>query len=180
MQSNFFIVFTLNEKFAGNMYVNENMLFSDIVKTFNYYYPLKSEDEERSFYLESKPIKLDSNLKDIGVKNMSIINIKTGNTPKNKLEETPANTPGDNNAQNFINVIFITPEKSITIQTTKETKFSELVKKFCLKIGCAIENPMFICNSQKIDSDERKTLEDLHIKFNSKINVVYTYQIIGA
>ena len=185
MQGNFIIVFTMYENFVGNMFVNENMLFSDIVKTFNNYHPLKSEDEESFFYFESKPIKSDSMIKEIGLRNMSIIEIipkklNNNNNPKNKLEETPRNTPEDNNNNKFLNIVFLTPYKDITVQATKYTKFSEVVRKFFIKIGNLNINPIFISNSKRIDSDESKTLEELKLTSQSKINVAFAHELLGA
>ena len=172
------------------MYANENMLFSDIVKTFNNYHPLKSEDEESFFYFELKPIKLDSQIKEIELRNMFIIEIipkilnnknKLENTPKNKLEETPGNIPEDNNDNNiFLNIIFLTPYKDITVQSTKYTKFREVVKKFFIKIGNLNINPIFISNSKRIDPDEGKTLEKLDLRNQSKINVAFAHELLGA
>ena len=191
MQGNYAIVFTLNENFIGNMFVNENMLFSDIVKSFNYYYPLKSKDEERLFYFQSQPIKLDSKLKDIGLKHMSIIEIipkklnsnsndNLENTPKSKCEETPGNTPKDNNNNKFMNIIFETPYKDISIQATKDTKFCDVVKKLIIKIGNFNLKPIFISNSKKIDADEFSTLEDLKLNQISRINVAFEQDLLGA
>ena len=46
---------------------------------------------------------------------MSIIEIKTGNTPKNKSEETHGNTPEVNNDNKFLDIIFATPDKIFSI-----------------------------------------------------------------
>mgnify|MGYP002627006425 CR=1 FL=1 len=159
------------------------MVFSDVAKTFNNYH-LKNSKEEFSFYFKSNPIKLESKLKDIGVKNIYLIEVKTNkinnddkleNTPIKKLEETPGNTSGDNNDKNFYNITFDFNSKMIMIHATKDTEFCDLVKKFYIKIGSLSEKPIFICNSKLLNSDDHSTLKDLNLVNNQKINVVLIF-----
>ena len=79
-----------------------------------------------------------------------------------------------------MNLIFLTPYKDITIQATKYTKFNEVVKKFFIKIGNLNINPIFISNSKRIDSDDTRTLEELNLRNQSKINVAFAHELLGA
>ena len=82
--SGFSIVFSLNGLYAGSMYVTENMLFSEVASLFFQYFPMVHENETTFFY-DLNPIKSDSTkkLKELGIKNMSKIEVKT-NTPMSK------------------------------------------------------------------------------------------------
>ena len=91
MQSGFNIMFTLNGNFAGNMYVTENMMFCEVVNYFSNNYQLK-EEHGATFTFNSETLKADSGrkLSAIGIKNMSVIEVKT---------KIPINLP-NNNSQN--------------------------------------------------------------------------------
>ena len=90
-QSGFNIMFTLNGNFLGNMFVTENMMFSEVANSFSKFYQLK-EEHGATFTFNSETLKADSGrkLSAIGIKNMSVIEVKT---------KIPINLP-NNNSQN--------------------------------------------------------------------------------
>ena len=66
---------------------------------------------------------------------MSIIEIKTGNTPKNKSGETPGNTPEVNNDNKFLDIIFVTPEKIFRFRQQNILNLvNQLKKNFILNL----------------------------------------------
>jgi hypothetical protein len=71
-------------------------------------------------------------------------------------------------------------DKTIFVQGTKNTKFCDLSKKYCLKAGIQNKEPTYIINSRKIDSDENRTLVELGINSNAWIDVILTSEVIGA
>ena len=85
-----------------------------------------------------------------------------------------------NNSSGFLNIIFNCQGKTFTIQSTQDTKMCDLSVSFCNKAGFVGQIPTFIVNSRKIDSTEKKTLRELGIVNQSKIEVVFTSEVIGA
>ena len=83
-------------------------------------------------------------------------------------------------SQEYLNLRFCHMDKTIFVQGTKNTKFCDLSKKFCLKAGIQNKEPTYIINSRKTDSDENKTLEELGIRNNTRIEVFFGYEVIGA
>ena len=80
----------------------------------------------------------------------------------------------------FLNIIFTCQGRSINFQATKDTKIHDLAKRFAAKFGQPEQVPTFFMNSMSIDINQDKTLEDLKIKNQAKIDVVFTAQVIGA
>ena len=187
MLSGFNIAFTLNGNFFANMHVSEDMMFCEVVKNFFRQVPLKEENEAK-FFFNSNEIKSDSarNLKELGVTNMSIIEVKT---------KTPINIPFSQNSMgmnyfqpmgymgmnNFmggmneevINIKFNYSGSSIPIQAKKNEAFSNISQKFCMKAGIRNnEFPTYFLGSRKIDSNDNQTLSQLYIPNNSEISVL--------
>ena len=183
----FYINFTLNGNDFGHMCVKEDMMFCEVVKYFSNNIPLK-EGNEAKFFFNSNEIKPDSSrkLKDIGITNMSIIEVKT---------KTPINNPNIQNIQgmnsfqpmgnmgmnNFmggmneevININFNYSGSSIPIQAKKNEPFSNISQKFCMKAGIRNnEFPTYFLGSRKINSNDNQTLSELHIHNNSEISVL--------
>jgi hypothetical protein len=169
------------------MFVSEDMMFCEVVKNFFRQVPLKEENEAK-FFLNSNEIKSDSarNLKELGVTNMSIIEVKT---------KTPINIPFSQNSMgmnsfqpmgymgmnNFmggmneevINIKFNYSGSSIPIQAKKNEAFSNISQKFCMKAGIRNnEFPTYFLGSRKIDSNDNQTLSQLYIHNNSEISVL--------
>jgi len=88
----YYIFFKLNGNFFGNMCVNESMLFCEVVINFTKYAQLKPENEA-TFSFNSNPIKSDSSrtLKDLEIKQNSIIEVTAKNIPNNNAQNNQAN-----------------------------------------------------------------------------------------
>ena len=56
----------------------------------------------------------------------------------------------------------------------------DLAKSFCNKGGYVNKDPTFIINSKRIESTETKTLKELNINNQARIDVVFTSEVIGA
>ena len=184
--SDFDIMFFVNGVSAGCMHVVDNMLFCEVVYHFCKNFRLK--ENEAFFFFNSKEIKSDSTkkLRKLGIKNMPTIDVKT---------KTPINNPFNfnyylsqlnihNNSENseyekFLNVRFDFHGRTINVQTTKDTKFSELSKKYCLKAGVVDMHPTYIINSHLVKPTDNRTLDELYIHNNKRIEVVFESQVIG-
>ena len=77
------------------------------------------------------------------------------------------------------NIIFQGNGKIINVQATKDLKFSELATRFKNK-AATNEVPTFFLNSFKIEENETRTLSQLGLHNNSKIEVVFQNSVIGA
>jgi len=161
MSSGFFIMFSLNGVYAGSMYVTENMLFSEVVSHFSKYYPIKYENEVFFFY-NLNQIKSDSTkkLKELGIKNMSIIDVKT--TPINDLFNFNYGSMGMNHypfigIQNYQNMsigsmnekIKIVFNYKIDLEANKDTTFSDLSKRFCSEVNSLLKAPTYYLGLRK-------------------------------
>jgi hypothetical protein len=77
------------------------------------------------------------------------------------------------------NIIFQVNGKIINVQGTKDLKFSELATRFKNK-AATNEVPTFFLNSFKIEENETRTLSQLGLHNQSKIDVVFQNSVIGA
>ncbi len=74
----------------------------------------------------------------------------------------------------FINILLIKDGELLNMQAKTDMIFAELVFKFCLKfnINQEREKPIFIYNSDDIEPDTYKTLDELGIYNGSRIEVI--------
>jgi len=198
------ITFTLNGNFLGNMFVVENMMFCEVVYHFCKNFSLK--ENEASFFFNSKEIKSDSTrkLKALGIKNMSVIEVKIkspikyqmysnfgnmGMNPyfymgqqnyENKNDILYHSTNKDKDTSDFLIVIFYFQGKYIPVQATKYTKFSELSTILCAKAGIEEDKHLrYLINSHLFRPDDYRTLSDLNIKDQTRIEALFTGEEIG-
>ena len=80
----------------------------------------------------------------------------------------------------FLNILFNCQGRTISLQASQDTKIGDLAKRFAAKFGQPDLVPTFFMNSMSIDITKDKTLKDLNIKNQTKIDVVFTSQVIGA
>ena len=81
--------------------------------------------------------------------------------------------------KNF-NVILYCQGRTIIVQGTKNTKFSELSKRFCLLADISDKSPRYLINSFIVHPTDNRTLAELNVSNQSKIDVVLEGQIIGG
>lgn len=80
----------------------------------------------------------------------------------------------------FLNIIFNSQGRRFIVQATENCKMCDLSKRFSNKAAVLDKEVMFILNSCKVDSTDTRTLKELNIKDQSKIEVVFPSEILGA
>ena len=208
----FNILFSFNGNYLGNMFVKGDMMMADVVTNLFKNFTWISQCQP-TFYINSNEIKATSckTMKDLGMKNMSSIEIKTMNNQTqmqpgmgmmqpgvgmmqpgvgmmqpgmgpsvNMPGNKPQNIPGNNGGEDYLNIIFNVEGKVVNVQATKNNKFFELSKKFLIKADAKDKVPSFLLNSSMIESNDNRTLEELHLQNNQRIEVVFTQNVIGA
>ena len=174
----FNIMFTLNGNFLGNMFVTGDMMFAAAITNLYQYFPYINQYQP-TFYINSKEVKADSckKLNELGLQNMSIIEVRTMNVG---MPPNPANKPENKADEGFLNITFYVEGKAISVLGTKNDKFSEISKKFCTKFDAKDKIPSYLLQSTMIGADDNRTLNELHIQNNQRIEVVFTQNVIGA
>ena len=105
------------------------------------------------------------------VQNMNLAqNSKKQNTDSNKVDEKN---------KEFLNLIVNFQGRNINIQMSEDRKFSEFAQSFYNKAGLQ-ERVIFLIYSQQLSKDDNRTLKELKLKNNSKIDVVLYSAVIGA
>ena len=187
----FTITFTLNGNFQGaNMFVTGDMMFANVVSSLYNNFPWLQQYQPK-FYFNFQEIKSDSckKLAELGMANYSNIEIKT--TMNNQTQQGMAmqqgtgnqpgmGAPGNNGGEEYLNIIFTMAGKYITIQATRNSKFSELAEKLFIKLDVKDKVPTFLLNSRRIEANDSRTVSQLNLQNNAKIEVVLTSEVIGA
>ena len=201
---NSYITFNLNGNFLSHMVVREGMMFCEVL--YHFCKTLSLKENEASFFFNSKEIKSDSTrkLKALGIKNWSVIDVKTkipiknqmysnfgsmGMNPYSNMEQQNfENQNGvlkrgtndiDKDTPEFLNVVFNLSGKIIVVQATENTKFSELINKFCLLANVKDRYPAYLHNSRIIEPTESKTLKELKIQNQQIIEAFFQGEVIG-
>jgi len=193
----FTITFTLNGNFQGaNMFVTGDMMFANVVSSLYNNFPWLQQYQPK-FYFNFQEIKSDSckKLAELGMANYSNVEIKT--LMNNQMQQGMAmqqgtgmqpgtgnqpgtGAPGNNGGEEYLNIIFTLAGKYITIQATKNSKFSELSEKLSIKLDVKDKAPTFLLNSRRIEANDSRTVSQLNLQNNAKIEVVLTSEVIGA
>ena len=88
---------------------------------------------------------------------------------------------GNQNEVKYNNVVFAVIGRSVMVQGQTNQKFSDLVKKFCTKADVKdTDQPIYILNSQKISPDDSRTLGELNLRDQARIEVTLLKDVIGA
>jgi hypothetical protein len=161
-----------------------------------------------TFYYKAAPIQIQStsNVRFCDLYKNKFI-VKAGNPPKppsfylnsNRIDSTETKTLGELNIGNndviqaaddgksnsndnsgFLNIIFNCQGKTISVQATANTRICDLAKSFCNKGGYVNKDPAFLINSKRIESNETKTLKELNINNQARIDVFFTSEVVGA
>ena len=199
----FIVKFKVNEKFEVGVPGNENMMFVELNYNFSEIVGLK-EEHKASFEFNSLPIKPNSmrKLKEIGIKDNSIIKVKTEkpldykpkqNTgsfhiPQNNFQDMGMNMNMNPNMyfgnmsmnqnmnnfgfMNMIQIVFNYSGNKTTLQANINTPFSELSRRFCSLAGITNKYPSYFLGSRQILSNDNQTLSELYIQNNSEISVL--------
>ena len=149
-----------------NIQARSDMMFVEVI----YKYIGKvgiSNTNEFSFLFNSNPINPSTfkSLNDLGINNGAIIRVVKGNVGQIK----------------YMNICFSIIGRNVIVQGQSNMKFSELVAKFSIKADIKPEDKAtFILNSQQVNGEDPRTLSDLNLHDQSRIEVVLIKDVIGA
>ena len=88
--------------------------------------------------------------------------------------KTPINTE-------FLDILFSLNGRKIIVQGQPTDKFCELVKKFEIKADLKPNNyPKYILNSMRLEQNDQRTLKQLKLRHQSRIEVFLETEIIGG
>ena len=163
----------------GNMNMNPNMNYGAMNMNPNMNYGAMNMNPNMNYgNMNFGNMNLNQNMNNFA----NVGNNKNINSLPNIAQNTnnQNNTPASPGIPGYINLIFNNQGKNITIQTQKEAKFSEAATKFANKAGALDKKPSFLIISQKVDMTCQQTIEELKLKDNMKIDVIYESEIIGA
>ena len=170
----FIVKFKVNEKFEVGVPGKENMMFAELNYNFSEIVGLK-EEHKASFEFNSQPIKPDSlrKLKEIGIKDNSIIKVKTEkpldykpkqdtgsfHIPQNNFQDMGMNMNMNPNMyfgnmsmnqnmnnfgfMNMIQIVFNYSGNKTTLQANINTPFSDLSRRFCSLAGITNKYPSY-------------------------------------
>ena len=82
--------------------------------------------------------------------------------------------------EEYINIKINFQDRIVDIAASKDEKFCDLRKKFCNKTGYFDRMPIFLLNSRKIEPNETRTLKELNMYNNMKIDAILESEVIGA
>ena len=149
-----------------NMQVTSNMMFAEVI--FKYLGKVGINNaQDYSFIFNSNTIKADTykSLNELGINNGAIIKVVRGGTQMIK----------------YMNICFSIIGRNIIVQGQSNMKFSEIAAKFCIKADVKPEDKAtFILNSQQVNGDDSRTLAELNLHDQSRIEVVLIKDVIGA
>ena len=136
--------------------VNKDTPFSEISKRFCTQAGILNKDP--IYYLGSRKIDSTDNqtLRQLNIQNNSEISVLL---PSEDKEE-------------YLNIRFNSGGKTTNVQATKNTQFSDLCKRYCNIAGIQNKDPIYLFNSCAIKSNEIRTLAQLNISNESKIDVL--------
>ena len=83
----------------------------------------------------------------------------------------------------FWNIIFTRNDNGqiVTVQTRSDVMFSEVAFKFCNKAGrLGNDKVKFIYNNEELKIESPKSLAELKLRDNAKVEVVMTSTVVGA
>lgn len=72
----------------------------------------------------------------------------------------------------FIIIYFVQNKGTIKMETTSNTKFSEIAQRYICQAGIENENPKFSYHKQILSLETHKTLNELKIHDQDKIEVI--------
>ena len=165
--------------------VNPNGMFAEnALKYINF---VGLNDPNYKFYLNKKLISLEDgkSFNENHFYNNATIEVTAGqptieNNPTQFVQ--PQFNPNFANAGNSqINLHFMLSGRRILIQAQPNTKWCEIIEKFKNKaVLKPTDIPKFIFNSMQIVPDETKTVKDLNLRDQSKIEVFIESEVVGA
>ena len=149
-----------------NIQATSEMMFAEVI--FKYVGKVGINNaSDFTFLFNSNSINPNTfkSLKELGINNGAIIKVVKGSGGQIK----------------FMNICFSIIGRNVIVQGQSNMKFSELVGKFSIKADIKPEDkPTFILNSQQMNGDDSRTLAELNLHDQSRIEVVLIKDVIGA
>ena len=167
----------------GAMNMNQNMFYGTMNMNQNMFYGTMNMNQNMNNFANAannQNIAQNTNNQNIvqNTNNQNIVqNTNNQNIVQNTNNQNTSISPG---IPGCMNLIFNNQGKNITIQTQKEAKWCEVATKFANKAGVLDKKPSFLIISQKVDMTCELTVDQLKLKDNMKIDVIYEAEIIGA
>ena len=169
--------------YAGAMNMNPNMYYGNMIMNPNMYYGSMNMNQNMNNFVNNGNNQNMNNFANVA-NNQNMNNLANAannqNVGQNTNNQNNNISPASPGIPGCMNIIFNNQGKNVTIQTQKEAKFCEVATKFANKAGVLDKKPSFIISSQKIEMTCDLTVDQLKIKDNHKIEVVYESDIIGA
>jgi hypothetical protein len=170
---------TLKFSFQGaevQIQCQSNEKMQSIFKKFS----AKAALEGDSYFLMCKGEKVNDNLTidENGIFDKDLILVCENNfLSKNKKEKAQMKI----NSDPMIKLSFNLQGQCLTIQVSKNNKFSEAVEKFALKACIPKKDISLLYNSKLLESNENRTIEEIFEGDNNiKIDVIKNSEVIGA
>ena len=152
-----------------------------------------TNDASLKFFYNNEQISLEAGktINELKMFNGSIVQVTSGNQQPQMMNFQPPqnfqNFQNFNQFQqgagnsNFININFVLNGKKVMVQGQSSDKFCDLATKFSNKAALANDDfPRFIFNSTQISASETKTLNELKLQNQSRIEVFLEKEVIGA
>ena len=169
--------------YAGAMNMSPNMYYGNMMMNPNMYYGSMNMNPNVNNFVNGGNNQNMNNIAN-AANNQNMNNLANAannqNIGQNTNNQNTNNTSASQGIPGCMNIVFNNQGKNVTIQTQKEAKFSEVATRFANKAGVLDKKPSFIISSQKIEMTSDLTVEQLKIKDNMKIEVIYEADIIGA
>ena len=157
--------------------VREDDLLYEVASKYSVKIGLNGEISNLNFYFNNMQIFPDSGklLSEYQICNGAIINVFE------KGKKLPRNFNVYHPSDNLMRILFAIIGRNVIVQGTPDMKFCELAAKFCAKANISPnEQPGFILNSVQLLLEDQRTLRELKLRDQSRIEVVLKKDIIGA
>ena len=169
--------------YAGAMNMNPNMYYGNMIMNPNMYYGSMNMNQNMNNFVNNGNNQNMNNFANVA-NNQNMNNLANAannqNVGQNTNNQNNNISPASPGIPGCMNIVFNNQGKKVTIQTQKEAKFCEVATKFANKAGVLDKKPSFIISSQKIEMTCDLTVDQLKIKDNNKIEVIYESEIKGA
>ena len=176
--------------FAMSMQVQPDELLFEVATKYSVKLGLNGEIDNLNFYFNNQQLHPNSgkSLSEYQIYNGAIINVfergqqqqpMMHNPQPNPNFFNPSPNPAPNSMQ--MNIIFAIIGRTVLVQGTPDMKFCELVTRFCTKASISPnDQPGFILNSTQLSQEDQRTLRELKLRDQSRIEVVLKKDVIGA
>ena len=96
-----------------------------------------------------------------------------------QIKDILKNPPKEHNK---VQIIFFYNGRSISIMAYSDIRFSEAIIKFLMKTGLNKEDITCVYNSQKLDSNDNRKIEEIFNIVNNcvHLNIIDNHNVIGA